>query len=188
MNVTKGFFQTKITDNYGKSYELYASIDEDSITFEVFYRRSLISVIVGTVKSIIETPDILQLCDINIFEPPLIMSRGLLGRLWLLILRKRLPATYRRRGIGTVMLRTLLTLAKESGIRMVYGYVVGKDVNDNPGLLDWYQSHGFEISPCERKPPVPNCVACINLDMRNAVLLSAKAADEIAIIEENTEE
>jgi GNAT superfamily N-acetyltransferase len=54
---------------------------------------------------------------------------------------------YRRRGIGTLLLKSLLTWCSENGVSEVFGTVVQKDLVNTPVLLGWYTRHGFEIRP-----------------------------------------
>jgi GNAT superfamily N-acetyltransferase len=60
---------------------------------------------------------------------------------------------YRRRGIGTLLLKSLLTWCSENGVSEVFGTVVQKDLVNTPVLLDWYARHGFEI-----RPPDGRCI------------------------------
>jgi hypothetical protein len=54
---------------------------------------------------------------------------------------------YRKRGIGTLLLKSLLTWCRKNGVSEVFGTVVQKDLVNTPVLLGWYARHGFEICP-----------------------------------------
>jgi len=58
---------------------------------------------------------------------------------------------YRQRGIGTLLLKTLVTWCSENGFSEVFGTVVQKDLVSTPVLLDWYAQHGFEICPPDHR-------------------------------------
>ncbi len=52
----------------------------------------------------------------------------------------------RRRGIGTQILRRFLERADSEGITEIRGSVMPHAVAENPGLLPWYEKHGFVVS------------------------------------------
>lgn len=54
---------------------------------------------------------------------------------------------YRQRGIGTLLLESLLTWCSENGVSEVFGTVVQEDLVNTPVLLGWYARHEFEILP-----------------------------------------
>ncbi len=59
--------------------------------------------------------------------------------------------SFRKRGIGTQLLLMLLAHCRENDIAEIYGSVVQSNLDENPGLLGWYQKHGFEVrSPDSR--------------------------------------
>lgn len=53
----------------------------------------------------------------------------------------------KHRGFGSQLLDTLCSEAKAKGIAEVYGSVTHDDIKRTPGLLVWYQKHGFAV--CE---------------------------------------
>src|SRR4051794_682856 len=53
---------------------------------------------------------------------------------------------YRRRGIGSELLRRVLRAADAAGILEVWGVVTADDLARWPGLLDWYRRHGFGVA------------------------------------------
>lgn len=58
---------------------------------------------------------------------------------------------YRKRGIGTLLLQSLLTWCSENGFSEVFGTVVQKDLVNTPVLLAWYARHEFEILPPDER-------------------------------------
>ncbi len=74
------------------------------------------------------------------------------------------PINYRRRGLGSALLKSLIHHALTRNAQQLYGNVFEQDVQNNPKLLHWYQKHGFEI----REIPVgdrEDIVAHIHLDL-----------------------
>ena len=55
------------------------------------------------------------------------------------------PVNYRRRGLGSALLKSLIHHARTKNAQQLYGNVFEQDVQNNPKLLYWYQKHGFEI-------------------------------------------
>lgn len=56
---------------------------------------------------------------------------------------------YRRRGIGSQLLKVVLDTADRAGIRVISGKVTADDLKNTPGLLDWYERNGFVITDPE---------------------------------------
>jgi GNAT superfamily N-acetyltransferase len=83
----------------------------------------------------------LKIGDMKVEEPYRVPWRGF-G--WL-----RLPYTRvdcRHRGIGTEILKRVLSEAAKAGIVEVWGEIVAGDLARKPDLVNWYQDRGFTIS------------------------------------------
>ena len=57
------------------------------------------------------------------------------------------PIDYRRQGLGTHLLQFAIKKARQRGIKRIYGSLTKEDINNNPNLVKWYKTHGFEILP-----------------------------------------
>ncbi|MBI5425746.1 MAG: hypothetical protein HZA32_16850 [Opitutae bacterium] len=77
--------------------------------------------------------------DLVVPEPPL---RHLLRQL--LRLRPR-TLSYRRRGLGTALLATVVAYADAERIPCLEGDIVERDRAQFPGLPEWYQARGFTL-------------------------------------------
>lgn len=66
----------------------------------------------------------------------------------------RIDDKQRCRGFGTALLQLALDLAAAAGVREIWGEVVLKDIEGWPGLLRWYERHGFEV-----QEPDQDCIA-----------------------------
>jgi len=54
---------------------------------------------------------------------------------------------YRSRGLGTAMLRLLVTRASDHGFKVIEASFSPHDLAEDPGLPDWYLRQGFAIVP-----------------------------------------
>ncbi|WP_411845710.1 GNAT family N-acetyltransferase [Roseibacillus persicicus] len=52
---------------------------------------------------------------------------------------------YRKRGVGSQLLRALLEHAQKNEVMEVFGNVT-EHADQQPFLRDWYRSHGFQVS------------------------------------------
>jgi hypothetical protein len=68
-----------------------------------------------------------------------------LGAVLLRLLVELKPIDYRRRGLGTHLLKFAIKKARQRGIKRIYGFLTQEDINNNPNLVKWYKKHGFEI-------------------------------------------
>ena len=53
--------------------------------------------------------------------------------------------SFRRLGIGTLLLTRLIAEAKERGIKEIWGSVTPSDIIASPHLLQWYRKFGFSV-------------------------------------------
>ncbi len=52
---------------------------------------------------------------------------------------------FKRRGLGTVMLKQVVDFAKSKGAKSITGLISKQDADDDPHLLDWYRRRGFTV-------------------------------------------
>ena len=52
----------------------------------------------------------------------------------------------RQRGLGTALVRTGITLARQQGARELWGFVTADDARDYPFLPAWYARLGFTVA------------------------------------------
>ncbi|MDZ8068073.1 MAG: GNAT family N-acetyltransferase [Nostoc sp. DedQUE08] len=60
------------------------------------------------------------------------------------------PTDYRRKGLGTYLLKYIVDLAKSKKVKKIHGCLTFKDIDANPNLIHWYQKHGFKL-----ESPIP---------------------------------
>jgi len=61
---------------------------------------------------------------------------------------------YRHQGLGTKLLTLLIEHAREKNVQRIYGNVMKDDIGKTPGLIEWYERHGFQ-----RCGPYQGCIA-----------------------------
>jgi GNAT superfamily N-acetyltransferase len=69
---------------------------------------------------------------------------------WDRLLRRR-PAIqgFRRRGLGTLLLKAAIARAREAGCVRICGEITHTDVAATPGLIAWYEREGFRFASLE---------------------------------------
>ncbi|NEP42518.1 MAG: GNAT family N-acetyltransferase, partial [Okeania sp. SIO2H7] len=54
------------------------------------------------------------------------------------------PKNYRGKGLGSYLLRKMIEVARNQGIKKIYGDIEAEDLKATPYLIDWYKSFGFK--------------------------------------------
>jgi GNAT superfamily N-acetyltransferase len=138
----------KLYDNKGKEYEIKYFTYDSGVDIELRYNGKL----VGEVKSNIEDQDVWILEDILIYDDSANSSRGFVTRMLDTVNHKK-AKNYRRRGLGTELLKYFIEYARSKNVTYIYGSIMPDDLLHTPHLLAWYKSHGFK--ECK---PYKNCV------------------------------
>jgi len=76
------------------------------------------------------------------------------------------PKTYRRRGLGTILLKQVIEYARKLNLKYIHGSVVEDDIFENPNLLKWYEKNGFTITE-PTSEELSHSVARIYMDLQN---------------------
>ena len=106
--------------------------------------------VIGKLHAVIQSETSVLLSDVKVERAVVtrrIPLRRLLSKVWPGIGTR----SFRGRGIGTRMLDHFLGWCRAGGRNEVYGSVVQPDLDDTPGLLDWYRRHGFTIHPPDNR-------------------------------------
>ncbi|HEV2692734.1 MAG TPA: GNAT family N-acetyltransferase, partial [Verrucomicrobiae bacterium] len=59
--------------------------------------------------------------------------------------RKTLEVNFRRQGIGSQLLTTMITYARAKKLKRIEGHLLEKDLLPNPQLPHWYKKRGFTV-------------------------------------------
>ncbi|MEA2040436.1 MAG: GNAT family N-acetyltransferase, partial [Thermodesulfobacteriota bacterium] len=137
---------------HGDEYLLSLSGD-DSLFSAKLYKRGWI----GKATATLEPPDEMVLVNIIIFDD----SQGFLGNLKDLIKPK---PTCRRRGLGTVLLKSVIAYARKKGVKRIRGSIVKSSMVHNPGIIQWYQENGFDVVEATSQE-VPGAIARICMEL-----------------------
>ncbi len=135
-------FPRTISDRFGNLYRLHLRSDSRMWTFSISAGGLPVGYaycwLLGKTEGI-RINDICIRDDIPVRRSPLLaFIRSLF----------RLPVQYhdfRRRGIGTALLRAIVAAAKANGYRRVLGEVKSHDRQRFEGLPDWYSRNGFQV-------------------------------------------
>lgn len=88
---------------------------------------------------------VMRLNDIHVKDDVTLPPRNLIHAFWRVIVQPR-PLDLRKQGLGTAMLRRVISEANARGAERIVGSVTPDDRKDNPGLLAWYAKHGFVVT------------------------------------------
>ncbi len=109
-------------------------------------QSTLGGITVGSLTAVICTETTVQLSDVEVGNA--VDTSSVPFRRYVRKWKPRFGMTsFRGRRIGTKMLKCFLDWCRANGKIEVYGTVVQSDLDETPGLLGWYQRHGFEVHP-----------------------------------------
>jgi GNAT superfamily N-acetyltransferase len=136
-----------IIDNIGRQYEITITDQEDG-GFDLDLVRHFWSCIlhIGYAQCPLDSQGQLTLADIRIYDSPLLYRRLLVKCVPRFFWRKRVTEDYRRRGLGSAMLRVVINQATARGFKSIDGSVTVGDLIASPYLLGWYRKHGFKVT------------------------------------------
>ena len=87
--------------------------------------------------------EVLLLTDMFVEDKCIVPEPSLLRRLFG---HKTLAVNFRRQGIGSQLLTTVIAYAKAKKLKRIEGHLAEKDLLPNPQLPQWYQKRGFTIA------------------------------------------
>jgi len=148
-----------VRDREGREYRL--RVDGDSGLFIVKVLQQGCKI--GNVQWVFHPPGQMCLGDLIIDDAVVHTPQNLAIALWQLVFKPQ-PVDYRRRGLGTELLRFAIAQARRCGIGRIYGSLMQEDIASNPNLVDWYKKHGFHIVP-PTSENVPGAVMGIYMDL-----------------------
>lgn len=135
-------FPRTVSDRFGNLYRLHLRRDSHLWTFSISAGELPVGYAYCWLRGKSEGIRINDICirdDIPVRRSPLLtFIRSLF----------RLPVQYhdfRRRGIGTALLRAIVAAAKVNGYQRVFGELKSHDRQRFVGLTDWYSRNGFQV-------------------------------------------
>jgi len=106
-------------------------------------------VMVGYANCHVE-PQVLFVDDLRVDDKALRPASNIRHFMHHLLKRPDQPINYRRRGIGTALLKLIAGLAAERGFTAIEGSISKVDLDNNPNLPAWYRQRGFAVLPGAR--------------------------------------
>ena len=157
---SQGNFSREVKDSRGDAYQLFVSIQGDCHCLKLYDG----SVLIGEARCSWQADGQMVLDDIAIANEvsPALTALEYLQK-WLLGAEFE-PENYRQRGLGTLLLTNVIEHARKLGAVSLRGEVFQADVENNPGLLNWYERHGFNQSAPQ--PEQMDVLANITLELR----------------------
>jgi GNAT superfamily N-acetyltransferase len=71
----------------------------------------------------------------------------------------QVSSPYRKQGLGTLLVRAAIRLARRHRARALHGKVTLDDAREHPFLPDWYAQLGFTVQPTPEPDPSPRFTA-----------------------------
>jgi len=136
----------QIFDKDGREYylDLYKFFDQESQISLIILKLIRCKRIreIDRANCVLTSPDSMMLADLIIksdayFES--IKDKGFKLTHW------NEPTNYRKKKLGTHLLRYIIELGRNEGIKKIYGSLTHKDISDNPNIVEWYQKYGFKL-------------------------------------------
>ena len=87
--------------------------------------------------------EVLVLADLFVEEKCVVRHPDFFMRLFG---RKTLEVNFRRQGIGSQLLTTMIAYARSKGLKRIEGRLAEKDLYPSPELSRWYKKRGFSVS------------------------------------------
>jgi hypothetical protein len=132
-----------LTDKHGLTYRLSFDPDKLMWTFRVCDQ----DMPVGYAYCwLMDKPTGIRINDLKISDDLPVRTTPIVGFMRRLFGLPRLTLDYRRRGIGSALIREIITTARANGYHRITGEVKATDLARFPGLPNWYAAHGFTIT------------------------------------------
>ena len=87
--------------------------------------------------------DVLVLTDMFVEDKCIVPESNLLRRLFGHKIRE---VNFRRQGLGSQLLTTMIVYARSKKLKRIEGSLLEKDTHPNPQLSRWYQKRGFLVA------------------------------------------
>jgi len=123
-----------LTDKGGEGFLLRESTWPDLLVLELYKGEC-----VGRLQARLNPPAEMVLGNVVVFDLP--------DNWWGSLMRFLFPQkrSYRRRGLGTLLLQRAVACAQEMGLHQIHGSIVKHGLASNPRILEWYRQNGFTV-------------------------------------------
>lgn len=89
---------------------------------------------------------VMTLHDLRVLDQARPPEKGLVGWLRRMLNWHKKPVNYRKRGLGSALLKFIIATASQRGLLEINGSLSQHDLMQNPNLANWYRRHGFDVS------------------------------------------
>jgi GNAT superfamily N-acetyltransferase len=127
-----------IKDRYGRVLEFSQERVEDLVYFKLDFFETCAAYVNCQIEG-----DVLVLADIFVEDQCVVRHPSLLFRLFG---RKTLEVNFRRQGIGSQLLTTVMAYTKSKGLRRLEYRMSANDPAQNPELQQWFRKRGFTVT------------------------------------------
>jgi GNAT superfamily N-acetyltransferase len=123
-----------LTDKIGRRYDVSMMEEGGILLIDVCYKFLRQRFHVGRSICNLHSNGDMELGDIIIFEPPMVFGWPVISSLL------KHSHSFRRRGVGSELLRFIISEAQRRNITRIRGDIQGKDF-----LHTWYRENGFTV-------------------------------------------
>jgi len=157
----------EITDREGGRYQVGADVYNGGLLRVSLFSRTVRGP-VGKLEALVEGGQLL-ISDLVVVSNAL-KREGRPVKLTRWVLRIPPPRIdFQGRGLGTRLLEMAIDFGRARGLRYVTGFVVRRDLEANPDLLNWYKRRGFDVY-CDVEPGLIDKVADLVMNLRKAIV------------------
>lgn len=130
---------TAVTDKQGHQYHLSSTRISRGVSFTLTGDNGRI----GYANILVEGQSRWQLKEIQIFHDVPIRQHPLIQKIHTWLRRKPKTQNYRSRGLGTILLQSIIAEARKHHIRQIRGSTTADDRRQTPYLMAWYAKNGL---------------------------------------------
>jgi GNAT superfamily N-acetyltransferase len=126
-----------IRDKRGRVLEFSQERDETLVYFRLEFHRACAAYVHCQIED-----EVLVLTDMFVEEKCIVPEPSILRRL---LGHKIREENFRRQGLGSQLLTTMIIYARSKKLKRIEGQLMEKDTLPNPQLSRWYQKRGFTV-------------------------------------------
>ena len=126
-----------IRDRRGRVLEFSQDRSDGFVYFRLAFHRACAAYVNCRIEE-----DVLVLSDMFVEDRCIVPEPNIVRRLFG---RKTMEVNFRRQGIGSQLLTTMIVYARSKKFKRIEGHLVEKDLQPNPQLPRWYQKRGFTV-------------------------------------------
>ncbi|GAC1450173.1 MAG: hypothetical protein NVS2B14_19840 [Chamaesiphon sp.] len=131
-----------IFDKKGRPYQLQVYDDGEILIAKLLFQGDE----VGRIQCVFRPSGEMLIADLIIDSELVHSPENLWVRLRRIVFKPK-PVNYRRRGLGSHLLKFAIDRAHKKGTTRICGVLKQEDVANTPNLASWYRKQGFQVDP-----------------------------------------